>query len=154
MTDAQKKDIMHQLISIVAYDSMRPVKLITIVLGIFAGMGFSAHPDEQEIYFLVSIMPLFIWAGIFLVVSVSRFIRMFTRVQHTAFIYVESAVSIWLWVMIFSSCIMSGARGMILLYIIPVLIESWLLGRSIFDYEMSDVLNKGRRKTDIKASNE
>lgn len=151
MTEKQK-NILRQIISIIANDGMRPVKLIAIAVGIFAGLGFAFKPDEREIYFLISIMPMFMWSATFLTVSAERLIRMFTRFQHKVLIYSESAFSVWLWVMLFSSGVMAGERGMMLLYLLPVLIEVWLLIRSIFDYDMSDINNRRRRKTDSKVT--
>lgn len=150
MTEKQR-NILRQIQSIIANDSLRPVKLITVLLGIFAGFGLSMHPDEHEIHFLLSIMPVFMWTGLYLFQSLTRCVRMFTRVTNKIFIYTESAFGVWLWVMIFSSCMFAGEYGMNFLYIVPILMETWILGRSIYDHDMSEAMNRRRRKTDLKA---
>lgn len=147
MTETQGT-IIRQIVSIIAYDSLRPVKLVTILLGIFAGIGFSFGPDPSEIRFLLTIMPLVTWTCLYLTLSVTRFIRMVTRIKNKFLIYAESSFGVWLWVMIFTSCMLSGEWGLNVLYIVPILMETWILGRSIYDYEMAEDLNRHRRKTD------
>lgn len=151
MTDAQRT-ILKQIVSIVATDSLRPVKLIMMVLGIIGVVGFTIRPDMHEIHFLTTMMPVWIWASLFALVSISRFIKMFTRINNKIFLYAVASVGVWLWTMVFTSCMLAGEWGLNFLYLVPIMIEAWILGRGIYDHDMSDQLNQRRRKTDKEAN--
>lgn len=122
---------------IVLGQDMRPVKLITIPLTFLASVGIYmqyATGSTGDFDLLFHLEPWWFWSVLFSFVGVSRFVGIFVWAGTMWTRRVTPVVGIVLWSMMFaSSDIASPAEGMGLLYLIPLGMETWILGRALYD---------------------
>ena len=118
------------------FDSLRPLKLLSIALYLLAGVGiFLRQKDASgDVHLLLHIAPLFCWATMFLFMCVSRFLGLFYPQSGTVLTRrVTPVVGIVLWSYMFAASLVAPDFGMGLLYLVAASIEVWILARSITD---------------------
>lgn len=115
------------------FDSLRPLKAITIPLCLIASIAFFFQSDSapsSDLEFLTSKIPSLVWGLLFAYATASRVVGLFIWPGNKLTRIATPVLSIWLWSMLlFSSAIASPAESMSPLYLVPILIEFWILAQ-------------------------
>ena len=116
-------------------DDIRPVKMVTLPLLLITCVGFSLqslHDPDNELQWLLKLVPSICWVSAFATVFVARFVGIFVWRGTRMFMVGIPGIAILLWCFIFySSAIMSPFGGLEILYLLPAVMEAWILSRQI-----------------------
>lgn len=125
----------------ILFDSLRPLKLISILLSLIAAIaiGFRLTNDpNNNLTFLSQVMPDIYWIVLFLVHMVIRYVNLFTEVTR----YMKyscnlvSSLGIWLWSMMFvGGAMLTPVETTSVMFLVVVFVEVWILSRTIIDHQ-------------------
>lgn len=125
--------IMTELAEIILVDSLRPVRLMTMPLMLFAILGlWLGAKTDSELAFLYSVAPWYCWAGCFGYTLFMRGAGLFYWPWASRVVPSTSVIGILLWSTIFTSAaIIDKFDGMEILYLLPAILETLILARQI-----------------------
>lgn len=134
-----KSFLINKLLSILN-DSLRPLKMVTVLLSIASIVSIIAYDDIDitHFYFLLEVLPKAVWIFLFAVHGTTRLISLFyegifSKIKLAHFI--PPTIAIWLWTMIMigTLTVAMTANFTVLICLVVIIIEVWILGRSITD---------------------
>lgn len=121
----------------IMWQDLRPLKLVTIPLAFLTAIGIGIQYYSESLHdfeMMLKIGPWWIWSLGFVIVGIARFIGLFVWLGTRFTRQGTPALAILLWSMMFAgSDILTPIEGMGLLYLIPLSIEVWILGRALAD---------------------
>ena len=125
------------LIEILATD-IRPVKLVSVLPMMLAGLGFvalihvSGTKPNHDFDFACKILPAWMWAMMFFVCAAARTVGLFFWSGPPPVKVIVPFLAMGLWVTMFSSNFISEPDSIFaVLYLVPALMETWILGRAL-----------------------
>ena len=126
-------------------DTMRPVKVISIVASWLCSLGLMSmavpgHINEASMALAEAAAPLWFWGLLIWGVCLERIFNLLTPFNNKYAELVTPFAAVWVWFVLFLSALLdtSDSGHMFVLYLVPTLIEFWVLGRVFFD-EFFDV---------------
>lgn len=129
---------MVQRVAYVLASDPTPLRFVTLWLYFLSAIGFYLQvggPEDYEITYLLKLAPHWVWCGTFASLFFIRFFGIFTNihVMYTNYWRVfTSTVGVIVWSFVLAGTCHSGLIATLnVLYIIPCLIETWLLGRAL-----------------------
>jgi hypothetical protein len=120
-------------------DSMRPIKLITIPTSLLAAAGIYANSGTDpagDLALLVQVLPAWAWVLMLVYIAIARFVGLFIwgGVRWTR--RTTPIIGIVAWSLLFvGGAVATPMEGMSILYLIPMVIETWILARALIEDE-------------------
>lgn len=117
-------------------DNLGPLKVMTIFMSLISAavMALQYVVDDlnQNLAYLSSIFPFWIWATLFGVFTISRSILLWTQESRWYAALLTSLLGIWLWsLMLVSATFITKIGGIDLMLTIPLFTELWIMARII-----------------------
>ena len=120
------------------FADLRPVRVLTILTHLIAGISFFAISDSQgraDFAYLTSVLPQWVWGMLFLAVATSRFVGNFLWQGPRYMKLATPILSIWLWTMVFfGSSVFQPNEGLSYLYLISIVVEFWCLAQYLTEH--------------------
>ena len=120
------------IIASIFCDSMRPLKLITILLYALCAFGLSLSDKRRsaDLAFVFDAAPWWVWMLACAYVVVARFVGLFVWQGWWWTRRSTPIIGLTIWSMLFSASLHAPNFGMGLLYLVGCVIEAWLLARA------------------------
>ena len=110
---------------------LSPLKIIMILVYLLTCAGIMLHNKSSSVdglKYLFSVMSPSHWIAISLFLAICRLIGRTVGYEAKILTYIVPVLGLWFWSMLFaSSVIFSPLTGLTVLYIIPIVIEFWIL---------------------------
>lgn len=116
-------------------DSMRPVRFISMWVYILVAASFchaGYNPDHStELDVLLNTVPWWVWSGMATYVAIARFCGLFVWKGVIYTRRTTPVIGMTVWAFLFTGAgILTDIDGMAALYLIPMGMEVWILGRA------------------------
>lgn len=127
-----------QKFALLLSSDLTALRVVMILLNLLVAVAFSitaVSSDTHDIVYMLSILPWYVWSGIFILIAVSRTYNMFVLKPSNKLKILIAVIGILVWGMLLASGLVVGPyENMTLIYIVPCLIETWILGHAFGYY--------------------
>lgn len=110
---------------------LSPLKIVMILVYFLSCVGFMIHNKTSSIdglKYIFEVMSRSHWIAIGLFLGLSRLVGRTVSYEAKLLTYIIPVLGLWFWSMLFaSSMIFSSLAGLTILYVIPIVIEFWIL---------------------------
>lgn len=116
------------------YDSLRPLKLVTILLyGILTFSFYLRSDGETDVALMTKMAPWWIWSSVSAFVTILRIIGLAYSQGPFLTRVIVPVFGIVFWCMLLAAAFEAQHFGFGLLYIVCAFIEAWFLARAIVE---------------------